>query len=157
MEGMKITTEKGRASFDVAAFVEAMDDETRNEVARHIVSDQAVLETVAEAAANGCHFVEMSNPLHDERGYWSIGGVDKLRQKLIELMPEIARETVRDLLRKLDRAKASARNETENYWALYHSLPNGFRPPERTPGGPMQSYSQIDKTADYLLGDWKKA
>jgi hypothetical protein len=111
---MKIEiTEKGSVQFDVTEFVDSMSPETKADLCRSLVADELLFQAVADYIVTGQY--------HD--GWWASDGAKKLRERFLPLMPEAARELVRDLVQERDRYEADAKRSWDDYWRLWHAWP----------------------------------
>lgn len=112
---MKVEVDtKGNIQIDLRELVDSMSDDAKAEFARHLVADELLFQAVADYIVTGQY--------HD--GWWMGGGAQKLRERFLPLMPDAARNLVRDLVHERDRLAADLKNERDDYWALYHAWPD---------------------------------
>jgi hypothetical protein len=107
-------------SIDLGELVEGLDDDGKKELARQLVADDHLFAAVLECVAKGEYFAD------DERGAWwfSPSRVLELREKLLPLMPEIARDAVREALRQRNDAREEERRMWDWAWKLFHAWPS---------------------------------
>lgn len=120
---MKFTVEKGKLTIDLQEFVSALDKDQRKQLARYLVADEtlfaAVLECVASESRLGSFFTD------DDDGEWWFGSGKLLefREKLLPLMPPIARGAVEEALRQRNDAQQKAERFRTWAWSLFHAWP----------------------------------
>lgn len=115
---MSIKIEKGEIKIDVDEFLRALDDEQRDYLSKATAFDSKLIDATAQCAVDG-HWDN-----GDEAAPWWIGGdfVMKLRERLLPLMNEVARELCLDLIQARDQAKAQEKRLDRWAWDLYHGL-----------------------------------
>src|SRR6185312_12957780 len=107
---MKAKIEDGELKIDLVALVESLPMDERNNLARFLVADEllwrAVLDCVADPSRYAGHYFK-----DDADGEWwfSHETVLQLREKLIPIMPEVARLAVEEALRQRNQAIADMR------------------------------------------------
>lgn len=120
---MKLKVERGRISFEMSDLVDSLSQEDRRELARYVAADStlfaAVLECVTSEGRFGRFFTE------DSDGDWWFDNKTllELREKLIPLMPQVARGAVEEALRQRNVAKAEERRFHDWAWKLFHAWP----------------------------------
>lgn len=120
---MKAKIENGKLTIDLPELLESLSEQERKEAARFLVAEPelfaAVLECVADESRFGHFFSD------DPSGPWSFDTrcVLSLREKLMPLMPIIAREAVREALHQRDQAQADERRWHDWAWKLFHAWP----------------------------------
>jgi len=133
---VKAKIEKGKLTFDIQDLVDSLSKEDYANLCRYMVADRylfaAVLECVADESRLGSFFSD------DEDGEWWFGSEQtlELREKLLPLMPSIARRAVEQALYERNSAKAEAESYRNWAWRLYHNWPDAER--ESRPEGPGQ-------------------
>lgn len=119
---MKVKIENSVLTVDLQELVDSLSKEEQRHFARHLVADKelfaAVLECVADESGLGHYF-------EDEESWWfGSDNVLELRQKLLPLMPAIARGAVQAALQQRDAAKAEAERYRSWAFKLYHAWPD---------------------------------
>src|SRR4051812_39524102 len=114
---MKLKIESGELRIDVQELIQSMDQETKTNVARHLVASEQLFKAVLECVTTGAFHLD------DGDGNWwfCAESVAKLREQLIPLMPEVTRELVREVLRQRDSASQEERRWRDAYWKVWHA------------------------------------
>lgn len=132
---MKVKIEGGELKIDLLALVESLPKDGRNNLARFLVADEmlwrAVLDCVSDDSKYAGHYFR-----DDADGEWwfTHETVMELREKLIPIMPEVARLAVEEALRQRNQAIADKERSDRWAWKLFHSWPDGEW--MRRPAGP---------------------
>ena len=112
---MKATIEEGKLKIDVEDLFYHMDPELKIKLAKHLVADDHLFGAVLDCVATGSFF---------EDWWFSRDRTLELREKLIPLMPEIAREAVRTALQQRNDAQMKAERMWNWAWQLFHAFPS---------------------------------
>src|SRR5258708_6832597 len=121
--------EKGVLKINLLNLVSSLDKHDHNELCKYLVADdnlwKAILECVSDDSRYFGHYFK-----DDEDGEWSFSSktVLELREKLIPLMPEIARLSVREALQQRNEAVAESERYKKWAWRMYHTWPDHYRP-----------------------------
>lgn len=100
---MKITINaKNALEIDLWELSDSLTDEQRELFAKYVVFRETLITGIVDTIASGDAY---------EGGWWVGGMADKLRQKLLPIMPEAMQKLVKSLLQQRDDAKA----EVEKY------------------------------------------
>ena len=129
---MKIKVEGFELKINLMDLVDAMTEDARNALARMVAADKqllaGVLECVASQGTVGHYFNEP-----DEGEWWfDSASLLELREKLLPLMPEIARGAVKKALQQRNDAVLEKDRMWKWAFALYHAWPDrdwSSRPP----------------------------
>jgi hypothetical protein len=151
---MNAKIEKGQLTIDVTELIEAMSPETRREVARFVAAKEELFVAVLECVTGGRFFTD------DRDGEWWFGedAVLRLREKLIPLMPDVARRAVTEALRQRNRADGDAAKWQKWAWSLFHAWPEGrmWSRPE-LPKWTMKEYLPSEQEVDGLIGNVERS
>jgi len=101
---------------------EKMTLEAKREAAKLLAASPIVMGAVLDCVVSGMFFTD------DPRGAWWFGerDVQELREKLMPLMNDIAREAVRGALAQRNAAQADARRQDMRASRLFHAWPEGM-------------------------------
>ena len=118
---MKATIRDGKLTLDMEELLASLSDDERRRFSQYAVFSESVMEAVVDTVAHGGCFDD----------YWYIGGLaQKLREKLLPLMPAAVIELVEGIAAERDRAVIQKdQYQTALYEALYH-WPSDVRKPE---------------------------
>lgn len=119
---MKAKLVDGKVMIDLADLIDSLSLEECRDVARQVVADEHLFAAVLDCVKDGDFFSD------DARGAWWFDrrSVLDLRAKLLPLMPEIAREAVKEALRQRDEAKAESERHRTWAYRMYHAWPDAF-------------------------------
>jgi hypothetical protein len=87
--------------------------------------DEQVLLVVCEVVVGGC-----VDPPGGGAPWWIGGMAEKLRERLIPLMPQVAQELVKDLVHDRDRERHTAKQWEKWAWAMWHGNKNAAQVPD---------------------------
>jgi len=122
MSDAKLTLKDGVLSVSIRELLDYMDKETLRRVLRYAIAQEdlfgAVLDCVADDSRFGYFF--------DGEWHFDVRRVLELREKLLPLMPTIARNAVLEALHQRNDAKADAERMHRWAWQLYHAWPRDF-------------------------------
>ena len=145
---MKVTTSGFKLTIDLGDLVESLDKNDVVKLARLVAADKqlfaAVLECVASESRVGGYFADA------EEGEWWFGSeaLLELREKLLPMMPSIARGAVEAALQQRNSAKADQDRYRSWAFALYHAWPDShFR---TRPAGPPDWRPAADATTSEI-------
>lgn len=129
---MRAEIKNGKIALDVYDLVQSLSEEDRAEVARQVVADEHLFAAVLDCVVAGSFFEDAPG------GHWWFDSrsVLELREKLLPLMPEIAREAVKAALHQRDEAKADAERHRTWAYAMYHAWPDAYW--QTRPRGPAE-------------------
>lgn len=151
MSGFKV--ERGELKIDIQKLVDMLDKEDRKRLARQLVADEhlwrAVLECVSDDSKYAGHYFR-----DDEEGEWwfSHKTVQELREKLIPIMPEVARLAVEEALRQRNQARADKERVDAWAWKLFHAWPREhWRQRPNGPEGWERGPQDVEAEAAALL------
>lgn len=142
-ETMKFRIKDGSLCMDLGEFVDEMDKPTRDELCKHLIADDALFTAVADYVSTG-EFNE---------GWWhSPNDLAELRARFAPLMPDVARELVRQLVFQRDAAKMNEERHSTAYWKLWHAWQErgGSYPPEFLPKHEMPTHIDEEHAAEAL-------
>ncbi len=120
---MKVNVNGFKLEIDLCDLVESLNKEDHLTLARLVAADEqlfaGVLECVSSSGMLGHYFED------DPSGSWWFDdrALLSLREKLIPLMPEIARGAVRAALQQRNQAQQDAREKDVAFWRIYHAWP----------------------------------
>lgn len=142
---MKAEIKGGKITLDLYDLVHSLSLEECAEVARQVVADEHLFAAVLDCVVTGSFFEDAPD------GHWWFDSrrVLELREKLLPLMPEIAREAVKAALHQRDEAKAEAERHRSWAYRMYHAWPDSHwsqRPkgPDDWKPTPKPSDAEID-------------
>lgn len=122
MRGFGEVDKDGVLKINMRDLVDAMSDETRAELCRYLTADEVLFGAVLDCVVDG--------DFHgtDAHGSWWLSGEEtaKLRAKLLPMMPQVARDLVRELMQERDRARDMERHYREETFRLYHAWPDSY-------------------------------
>lgn len=124
---MKIKLNGFKLEIDLSDLVDALDKEDHVKLARLVAADKqlfaAVLECVSSESRFGYYFADA-----EEGEWWFDGGtLLELREKLLPMMPAIARGAVEEALRQRNHAQDEKKRYYDWAWRLYHAWPDDKR------------------------------
>lgn len=122
---VKAAIKDGRISFDLAEFVEGLGAEDRRTLARMLGAKRELFASVAECLGDDSRHGYYANDDDDGAWWFDTNFVLEAREKLLPLMPQIARHAVHQALVERNLAKEEARRMNEWAWKLYHAWPRG--------------------------------
>lgn len=131
---MKLKIENGTLKIDLNELVEALDQEQRTALARHLVADELLFRAVLECVSDEGRFGHFFTDDGDGDWWFSPEKLLELREKLIPLLPAIARGAVEEALRQRNQAKADGKRHHDWAYNLYHAWPELYL--DRRPRGP---------------------
>lgn len=118
---MKVRIEGGELRIDVMALVESLGPKDRATVAQFLCANEYLWKAVLDCVTDerGYYFKD------DEEGVWWFDRrtVLELRQKLIPLMPDVARLSVEEALRQRDEANREKERHSRWAWKMFHAWP----------------------------------
>jgi len=153
---LEVTIEDGILKINTRSLMDKMDSNGKKEMAQHLAYDQA--EELVQEAALG--IIEGRGFFDDYWTYWSPppDWLVSVRKKILERLPNIAKNHLEELYRDLDAAKKDAKRCSS--WALemYHAWPrgsDGYREsqPPKMPDYIHADYAESRKKADAVLKD----
>lgn len=138
--------EKGNLTIGLEEVFESMTPEARKEAAKILCASPVLMGAVLECVSRGEYFSD------DDRGAWWFGPAQvlELREKLLPLMPEVAREGVREALSQRNAARSSEEETRKWAWGMFHAWPeehSRFRPehPRGYAPPPKPSEEEVDE------------
>ena len=118
----------GKLVLSVQEIADGLSTKERVDLIRHVAADEtlfaAVLECVVDPSQWGRFF--------DNDWHFGHQRTMELREKLIPLMSDVAREVVAEALRQRNSARADGARHTAWAWTMYHAWPRddwAARPP----------------------------
>jgi hypothetical protein len=137
---------------DLEELIDGLDDKGRQLLARYSVFEEALLSAIVDTVVTGSAF---------EEG-WYIGEMDqRLRLKLLPLLPDAYQELVRKLLQQRDSAKAERQKALDQLERAARHWPREVQPNQCTSTRPEYCYcpwtsAQLEKELAATLGEnWK--
>lgn len=118
---MKTKFEDGKFTLDINEMVDLMSAESKAELIRYLCADSTLQQAVVDSVVTGSFFAD------EPGGYWSLGEYDiaAMREKLLPLMGEVAREAVKREMTLRKNAEASDQRAKDWAWKLWHAWPDG--------------------------------
>lgn len=144
---MKVTIDdKGQLTLDCNELVESLDEKTLRTLSKFAVFQQTLLDGVVEALVDGQMF---SN---DEENAWWYGGdtFQKLRLKVLELLPAISAEAVRHLVADALASRKERDAWKDACWMLEREWDENRRERERGYGYEYRRPMSKEDAAAYL-------
>lgn len=153
---MKARIENHKVHLDLTELVDGMSPEDKRLLARKLCADQYLIQAALEIAADdsasgyGHYFSD-----EDDGPWWFCSRTTlEIREKLLPLMPVVARQAVLEALRQRDAAIADCKRHSDWAWKMYHAWPRGsdWSSQPRLPDWVLPPKGDIETEADELLG-----
>jgi len=114
--------DKGELTVNIVDILDAVDFETKREIAKYIACDEEVMRSVVEQLADGVTF--------DEDGGWWLDSMvlTRLRAKLVHRLDDIERTGIECLLYQLSVEKKAQERISSWAWQMYHAWGKTPRP-----------------------------
>jgi hypothetical protein len=118
---MKATLKDGNVSIDIHALVESLTDEDRELFAKYAVFSESLFTGVVNTLVTGVAW---------DDGWWMTGLDQKLRVKLMPLMPQIVQELVSGLLEENARRISAIKKHEDVLSRLLRAWPREVKCPQ---------------------------
>jgi|GEM_PF-4573722 len=123
---MRIKLKDGEIRITLRDLVEELSEADRADMLRHLVASPVLFGAVLECVAGGGSMPSFFNE-SDEPWWFDHETVLKLREKLIPLMPEVAKAIATEALGRRDAAQAELKRFDDWAWKMYHAWPEDYR------------------------------
>lgn len=110
---MRVTVDSCQLMIDLTDLVEAMSDESKAEVAKHLAFNEFLFKGILEAVAGGKY-----PSMWDDGWSWSASTHQEFRDRLMELLPKSAQDSINHLKDELCQAQGEYERYKEYAWAL---------------------------------------
>lgn len=147
---MKAKLVKGELIIDIADVLAGLSKEERRDLARSLVADDVLFAAVLECVASDGHFGRFFTEDPDGEWWFDNRKLLELREKLLPLMPEIARGAVKEALRQRNEAQSLEARTSAWAWRMYHAWPAGQT--RCRPDGPPEWQPPPNPTDDEIDG-----
>ena len=140
---MKVTYENDNITISIYDLVDNLSDEAKRDLGQQILWSKDAFNDILDAIIND----QIVSPRF---GY----NIFDARAKILNGLDILQRNHFRSLITELERANLDKARWEQDYWNLYHSIPDGPRGwiPERTPFTPRKFKN--DKEVDTLMDEY---